>query len=178
MKSMFRQKWIVAGVLEPSSGTVAVGDRTWARFVIDLQANAIRLRVPGLPPSGSGARPATLDVGANGRLVGIEVGESYINVMPMPGAMEPHLSQEVADLARRPQLGDKGSASLTGEVEIIEPIKRGAVGTIAREGQFDGATLAVPPHQHHLAARVEVGERIGVDIVDQGAAKGHLGASD
>lgn len=59
--------------------------------VIDLQANAIRLRVPGLPPSGSGARPATLDVGANGRLVGVEIGDTYINVMPMPGATEPHL---------------------------------------------------------------------------------------
>lgn len=67
--------------------------------VIDLQANAIRLRVPGLPPSGSGSRPATLDVGANGRLVGIEVGESYINVMPMPGAMEPHLRSADIDVS-------------------------------------------------------------------------------
>lgn len=59
--------------------------------VIDFQANTIRLRAPGLPPTGPGSQPATLDVGANGRLVGIELGEAYINVMPLPGAMEPHL---------------------------------------------------------------------------------------
>lgn len=59
--------------------------------LIDLAANAIRLRVPGLGLPETSAQEATLDVGANGRLVGLEIGEEYINVMEIPGAHEPYL---------------------------------------------------------------------------------------
>lgn len=52
----------------------------WADAVlIDFAANAIQLRVPGLASTGVSA--GLLDVGANGRLLGVEIGESYVHVM-------------------------------------------------------------------------------------------------
>lgn len=62
----------------------------WADAVIvDFATNAIILRVPGMP----GAAPAegTLDVGANGRLLGIEIGETYVQVMPSMSDEEPYI---------------------------------------------------------------------------------------
>jgi hypothetical protein len=58
--------------------------------VIDLRANAIRIRVPGFAGEPGPSRPALLDVGANGRLIGLEVGEWYISVMDLPGADDPY----------------------------------------------------------------------------------------
>jgi hypothetical protein len=59
--------------------------------VIDLAANAIRLRVPEFPTGAEAHHEATLDVGANGRLIGVEVGERYIQVMGQPEALDPHM---------------------------------------------------------------------------------------
>jgi hypothetical protein len=59
--------------------------------VIDLPANAIRIRVPGFQAQPAEAREATLDVGANGRLVGIEIGDDYVSVMDLPNTPEPYL---------------------------------------------------------------------------------------
>lgn len=47
--------------------------------IVDIARNAIQLRVPGFEQRE--AREGTLDVGANGRLLGLEVGETYIQVM-------------------------------------------------------------------------------------------------
>lgn len=59
--------------------------------VIDLASNAIRVRVPGFPGEPGSGREALLDVGANGRLIGLEVGEWYISVMDLPGADDPYV---------------------------------------------------------------------------------------
>lgn len=58
--------------------------------VIDLAANAIHLRVPDFPVAGEQVRKATLDVGGNGRLVGLEIDEDYISVMDLPDEPEPY----------------------------------------------------------------------------------------
>lgn len=58
--------------------------------VIDLAANAIRVRVPGFPGDTGAAQPALLDVGSNGRLIGLEIGEWYVTVMDLPGADDPY----------------------------------------------------------------------------------------
>ena len=54
--------------------------------VIDFPANAIRIRVPGFPGQPGSGSAATLDVGSNGRLIGLEIGEWYVSVMDIPGA--------------------------------------------------------------------------------------------
>jgi hypothetical protein len=59
--------------------------------VIDLAANLIRLHVPGLPLEAQAERVATLDVGGNGRLIGLEIDDRYISVMDVPGADEPYI---------------------------------------------------------------------------------------
>lgn len=59
--------------------------------VIDLRANAIRIRVPGLQGEPRPSQPAVLDVGSNGRLIGLEVGEWYVTVMDLPGADDPYV---------------------------------------------------------------------------------------
>jgi hypothetical protein len=59
--------------------------------VIDLVANAIRIRVPGFPAGTGDAVSATLDVGSNGRLIGLEVGERYVSVMDLPGTDDPYV---------------------------------------------------------------------------------------
>jgi len=62
--------------------------------VIDLGANAIRLVVPGLAGvvGGPGATmDGILDVGANGRLLGVEVGGDYVTVMDPPPGAEAHV---------------------------------------------------------------------------------------
>lgn len=56
--------------------------------VVDLPANAIRLRVPDMLP-GPEEAGALLDVGANGRLIGLELGERYISVMGLPADGDP-----------------------------------------------------------------------------------------
>ena len=59
--------------------------------IVDLPANAIRLVVPELPASVTvpedGGLEAILDVGARGRLLGLEVAGVYVRVMDaQPGA--------------------------------------------------------------------------------------------
>lgn len=62
----------------------------WADAVlVDFAANAIRLRVPGLHAAGH--TTGTLDVGANGRLLGVEIGDDYIHVMESPLSDEPYV---------------------------------------------------------------------------------------
>lgn len=69
----------------------------WADAVlIDLAANAIRLRVPGLALRH--ASTGLLDVGANGRLLGVEIGDSYIVVMESPQGEEPYARSAVVAL--------------------------------------------------------------------------------
>ena len=59
--------------------------------VIDLAANAIRVRVPGYPGTPGAGQGATLDVGSNGRLIGLEIGEWYVTVMDLPGVDDPYI---------------------------------------------------------------------------------------
>lgn len=59
--------------------------------IIDLAANAIRVQVPGLDMPAVAAREATLDVGANGRLIGLEIGDDYVTVMDVPHAQETYV---------------------------------------------------------------------------------------
>lgn len=66
--------------------------------LIDLPANTIRIRVPGFSSTGDSTREALLDVGANGRLVGLEVGEEYINVMDIPNADESYIRSADVDI--------------------------------------------------------------------------------
>ncbi|HWV23415.1 MAG TPA: hypothetical protein VNZ58_04425 [Thermomicrobiales bacterium] len=47
--------------------------------IVNIAQNAIQLRVPGFEERS--AETGMLDVGANGRLLGLEVGETYIDVM-------------------------------------------------------------------------------------------------
>lgn len=47
--------------------------------IVDIARNAIQLRVPDFREHDAGE--GILDVGANGRLLGLEVGETYIQVM-------------------------------------------------------------------------------------------------
>jgi hypothetical protein len=73
--------------------------------VIDLATNAIRVRVPGLAAEPGVNRPALLDVGANGRLIGVEVGDAWVSVMDLPGEEDPYArsaSIEVAISAETP----------------------------------------------------------------------------
>lgn len=58
---------------------------------IDLAANAIRIQVRGYPAADGPPVPATLDVGANGRLIGLEIDDHYISVMNMRGADDLHV---------------------------------------------------------------------------------------
>ena len=54
--------------------------------IVDLAANAIRLVVPGLSLTEGETATGVLDVGANGRLLGIELADGYVSVMdPLPG---------------------------------------------------------------------------------------------
>lgn len=59
--------------------------------VIDFAANTIRVRVPEFPGGGRERQPALLDVGSNGRLIGLEIGEWYVTVMDVPGAEDPYV---------------------------------------------------------------------------------------
>lgn len=62
----------------------------WAEaVVIDFAANAIQLRVPDL--AANGIRRGLLDVGANGRLLGIEIDDTYIQVMESAHGEEPYV---------------------------------------------------------------------------------------
>jgi hypothetical protein len=59
--------------------------------IVDLAANVIRLVVPDLddrfPGDGERSGTGVLDVGANGRLLGVELEGVYVNVMdPLPGS--------------------------------------------------------------------------------------------
>ena len=70
----------------------------WADAVlIDLATNAIRLRVPGLDHHA--ASTGVLDVGSNGRLLGVEIGDAYISVMESPADQEPYTRSAVVALA-------------------------------------------------------------------------------
>jgi|GEM_PF-2226107 len=62
----------------------------WADAVlIDFAANAIQLRVPDL--AANGTRHGILDVGANGRLLGVEIDDTYIQVMESTQDEEPYV---------------------------------------------------------------------------------------
>ncbi|MGI8484165.1 MAG: hypothetical protein ACR2OU_07870 [Thermomicrobiales bacterium] len=52
-------------------------------IAIDLRANTLAIRLPShlLGSSLSGIEQGTLDIGANGRLLGIELGPVYVSVM-------------------------------------------------------------------------------------------------
>ena len=68
----------------------------WADAVIvDFAANTISLRVE-LPLEDISAE-GTLDVGANGRLLGVEIGDTYVQVMPSVTGEEPYIRS--ADVA-------------------------------------------------------------------------------
>jgi hypothetical protein len=69
----------------------------WADAVlVDLALNAIRLRVPGLDLHE--ASTGVLDVGANGRLLGVEMDETYITVMESPRHQESYTRSAVVAL--------------------------------------------------------------------------------
>lgn len=78
--------------------------------VIDFAANAIRVRVPGYTGPAGDRQPALLDVGSNGRLIGLEIGEWYVTVMDVPGAEEPYV--RTADVLVDVGPGDPVSISL------------------------------------------------------------------
>ena len=61
--------------------------------LIDLAANVIRLRIPGfaLPDASVGL----LEVGSNGRLLGVEINETYVTVMESPLGQEPYVRTAV-----------------------------------------------------------------------------------
>lgn len=61
-------------------------DLVASAVIVDLAANAIRLVVPDLPAvlAGEGSAEAILDVGARGRLLGLEVAGAYVRVMDSP----------------------------------------------------------------------------------------------
>lgn len=70
----------------------------WADAVlIDLAANAIRLRVPGLTLRN--ASSGLLDVGGSGRLLGVEIEDTYVAVMDSPQGQESYVRSAVVDLA-------------------------------------------------------------------------------
>ena len=69
----------------------------WAdAVVVDLAANAIHLRVHGLDRRE--ASTGVLDVGANGRLLGVEIDETYITVMESSRHQEPYTRSAVVAL--------------------------------------------------------------------------------
>lgn len=61
---------------------------------VDLAANTLRLRLgDGRAPAGTVERvPATIDIGAGGRLVGVELPAGYVEVME-PEAGTEHLTR-------------------------------------------------------------------------------------
>lgn len=67
---------------------------TPSAVLVDLANNTLRLSVdaPGLSV---GESLATLDVGSRGRLIGMEIGETYIAVMDSDNHMEATRSAEV-----------------------------------------------------------------------------------
>ena len=69
----------------------------WTEAVhIDFRANAIRLRVPGL--GNAHQSEGLLDVGANGRLLGVELGDTYIHVMESADEDEPYVRSAEVEL--------------------------------------------------------------------------------
>jgi hypothetical protein len=69
----------------------------WADAVlVDFAANAIGLRVPGLDRCE--ASTGVLDVGANGRLLGVEINETYITVMESSQHQESYTRSTVVAL--------------------------------------------------------------------------------
>lgn len=70
----------------------------WADAVfVDFARNTIQLRVPGL--SRDGTSTGLLDVGANGRLLGVEIGDRYIQVMESAGADESYARSASVELS-------------------------------------------------------------------------------
>jgi hypothetical protein len=49
--------------------------------IVDLRENALRVVVPNLGLAPGSVIDGVLDVGANGRLLGVEVGDDYVRVM-------------------------------------------------------------------------------------------------
>ena len=59
---------------------------TASAVIVDLRQNALRIVVPELELSPGAAVDGVLDVGANGRLLGVDLGDTYIRVMdPVAG---------------------------------------------------------------------------------------------
>ena len=52
-------------------------------IAIDLQANTLSIRLPSglMETSLTGIEQGTIDIGANGRLLGIELGPTYVSIM-------------------------------------------------------------------------------------------------
>lgn len=70
----------------------------WAEaVVVDIANNAIELRVPGF--ENRNAHDGLLDVGANGRLLGLEVGEAYIHVMESLEGQDPYARSAEIDIS-------------------------------------------------------------------------------
>ena len=100
-------------------------------------------------------------------------------VHPLPLlAVEPNLCQQVADLARGPQPRDEACgepcrtivAPLGVESALVVELPPLAV-HLTGERDAGRAALPVAAHQDQLRAREEVGQRVGVGVLDQHIAK-------
>lgn len=76
----------------------------WAdAVVVDLPNNAIRLHIPDLTSSAINPENADrigglLDVGANGRLLGIEIDDAYIHVMDASAGEDAYIRSADVDI--------------------------------------------------------------------------------
>ncbi len=56
------------------------------RIVVDFRTNTLLLDIDR-PLRAAGRTPATIDIGALGRLLGVEIGEAYLSISdPVPGS--------------------------------------------------------------------------------------------
>lgn len=56
-------------------------DLAASEVIVDLRENALRIVVPELDLAPGSAVDGLLDVGANGRLLGVDIGDAYVRVM-------------------------------------------------------------------------------------------------
>lgn len=70
-----------------------------ASIEVDLGANTFRLLLAGETGLAPGETPATIDIGAGGRLLAVELPALAIDVMP-PDAGTEHLARSAAAVAR------------------------------------------------------------------------------
>lgn len=103
--------------------------------VVDMAANTLELRVPGLPDVER--RDALLDVGANGRLLGVEIDNLYIQVMPAVADGDPHARSASVTVGVDP--GEPAVVSLPRRGpgwEITYPSGNECWQTVLRDGQL------------------------------------------